>query len=78
MIAISIILAGALIFLVFMYFSQKNKMIEMETVLTQEKDSLANELRHMVNAYDTLKTNNDSLNAELEKERDKNSKASVN
>jgi len=69
MIAISIILAGALIFLVFMYFSQKNTMIEMENVLTNEKDSLANELRLMVNAYDTLKTNNDSLNAGLEKER---------
>ena len=60
-----------LIFLVFMYFNQKNKMIEMETVLTQEKDSLANELRHMVVAYDTLKTNNDSLNAGLEKERER-------
>ena len=69
MIAISIILAGALIFLVFMYFNQKNNMIEMEAILTQEKDSLATELRHMVNAYDTLKTNNDSLNAGLEKER---------
>jgi hypothetical protein len=69
LIAISIILAGALIFLVFMYFSQKNTMIEMENVLTNEKDSLANELRLMVNAYDTLKTNNDSLNAGLEKER---------
>jgi hypothetical protein len=44
-------------------------MIEMETMLTQEKDSLATELRHMVNAYDTLRTNNDSLNAGLEKER---------
>jgi cell division protein FtsB len=69
MIAFSIILAGALIFLIFLYFNQKNNMIEMETVLTQEKDSLATELRHMVNAYDTLKTNNDSLNAGLEKER---------
>jgi cell division protein FtsB len=69
MIAFSIILAGALIFLVFLYFNQKNNMIEMETVLTQEKDSLATELRHMVNAYDTLKTNNDSLNAGLVKER---------
>jgi len=69
MIATSIILAGALVFLVFMYFDQKNKMVEMETVLTQEKDSLANELRLMVVAYDTLKTNNDSLNAGLEKER---------
>jgi cell division protein FtsB len=69
MIATAIILAGALIFLVFLYFNQKNNMVEMETVLTQEKDSLATELRHMVNAYDTLKTNNDSLNAGLTKER---------
>ena len=44
-------------------------MIEMETVLTQEKDSLANEFRHMVVAYDTLKTNNDTLNAGLQKEK---------
>jgi FlaG/FlaF family flagellin (archaellin) len=71
LIAITIILAGALIFLITMYFSQKNSMIEMETVLTQEKDSLANELRHMVNAYDTMKTNNDSLNAGLVKERER-------
>jgi len=69
LIAISIILAGTLVFLVFMYFDQKSKMVEMETVLTQEKDSLANELRLMVIGYDTLKTNNDSLNAGLEKEK---------
>jgi hypothetical protein len=70
-IATSIILAGALIFLVFIYFNQKNKMVEMETVLTQEKDSLANELRLMVVGYDTLKSNNDSLNAHLEKEKER-------
>jgi hypothetical protein len=69
MIATSIILALGLIFLVVMYFNQKNRMIDMETVLTQEKDSLATELRHMVNAYDTMRTNNDSLNAGLERER---------
>lgn len=68
-IAISIILACVLIFLVVMYFDQKNKMVEMETVLTQEKDSLANELRLMVHSYDTLKSNNDTLNANLEKEK---------
>jgi hypothetical protein len=52
-----------------MYFDQKNKMIEMEEVLTQEKDSLANELRKMAASYDTLKTDNDTLNANLEKEK---------
>ena len=71
MIALSIILAAALIFLVVMYFDQKNKMVEMETVLTQEKDSLVNELKHMVAAYDTMKTNNDTLNANLEKEKNR-------
>jgi hypothetical protein len=69
MVATSIILGVVLIFLVFMYFDQKSKMVEMETILTQEKDSLANELKLMVVAYDTLKTNNDSLNAGLQKER---------
>ncbi len=69
LIAVSIILAGVLIFLVVMYFDQKNKMIEMETVLTHEKDSLANELRILAYSFDTLKTNNDTLNAKLEKEK---------
>ena len=68
-IATTIILALVLIFLVIMYFDQKHKMVEMETILTEEKDSLANELHNMIYAYDTLKTNNDSLNAGLEKER---------
>jgi FlaG/FlaF family flagellin (archaellin) len=71
MIALSIILAGALIFLIVRYFDQKNKMQEMETALTQEKDSLANELRLMVVGYDTLKTDNDSLKAGLSREKNK-------
>ena len=71
MIVTSIILGVALVFLIYLYFDKKNKMIEMETVLTQEKDSLANELRHMVVAYDTLKTTNDTLNAGLQKQKDK-------
>jgi hypothetical protein len=69
MIALSIILAVVLIFLVVMYFDQRHKMVEMETELTHEKDSLANELMLMVAAYDTMKTNNDSLNANLEREK---------
>lgn len=69
MIAVSIILAGALIFLVVMYFNQKTKMVDMETTLTQEKDSLAHELKLMVVAYDTLRTDNDSLNIVMQKER---------
>jgi len=46
-------------------------MKEMETVLTEEKDSLANELRRISFAFDTLKTNNDTLKANLEKDKEK-------
>lgn len=69
MIFTTVILAAGLIFLVVMYFDQKNKMVEMETVLTQEKDSLANELRLISHGYDTLKTDNDTLMANLQKEK---------
>ncbi len=69
MIFTTVILAAGLIFLVVMYFDQKNKMVEMETVLTQEKDSLQNELRLMVHGYDTLKTDNDTLMANLQREK---------
>jgi hypothetical protein len=71
MIFTTVILAAALIFLVVMYFDQKNKMVDMETTLTQEKDSLANELRLMAHGYDTLKTDNDTLMADLQRQKDK-------
>jgi hypothetical protein len=71
LIIIAIVLAAALTWLVVKYFNQKNKMIEMELVLTQEKDSLANELRLMIYSYDTLKTNNDTLKASFVKEQNR-------
>jgi hypothetical protein len=71
MIVSTIILTLGLIALVVLYYSQKNKMAEMEQVLTEEKDSLANELRMMMYGYDTLKTSNDTLNAELLRERNR-------
>jgi len=66
---LSMILAGIMLLLVIMFIGQRHRMREMETVLTQEKDSLANELKNMIVAYDTLKTNNDTLNAGLLRER---------
>ena len=71
MMAITVILAAVLIFLVILFFNQKSRMTEMKIILTEEKDSLANELKSMVYAYDTLKTNNDTLRAGLEKERER-------
>lgn len=69
MIATSIILGVLLLFLIFMYFDQRHKRLQTETALTEEKDSLANELRGMVHAYDTMRTSNDTLNAGLDRER---------
>jgi len=71
LVAATIILGAILTLLVVMYFVQRHNMVEMESVLTQEKDSLANELRKMAYAYDTLKTTNDTLNAGLAKEKEK-------
>jgi cell division protein FtsB len=70
MLAATIILGGILVLLIILYFVQRHNMVEMETVLTQEKDSLANELRKIEYAYDTLKTNNDTLNAGLAREKE--------
>lgn len=67
----SIILGVILVFLVVMYFVQKHNMAEMETVLTEEKDSLANELRRISYAFDTLKTDNDTLKANVERDKEK-------
>jgi hypothetical protein len=71
LIAISIILTVILGFFVVMYFDKKSKMAEMEAVLTHEKDSLANELKLMIRGFDTLKTNNDTLNAQIAREKNK-------
>ncbi len=71
MILTTVVLTIGLIALVALYYSQKNRMVEMEQVLTEEKDSLANELRMLMYGYDTLKTNNDTLNAQLDREQNK-------
>ncbi len=65
------ILAIALIGMIVSYFIQKNNMIEMEQILTEEKDSLTHELVLMIEAYDTLKSDNDTLNAQLTIEQEK-------
>ena len=71
MIAITGVLGILLLASIFLFFNQKSKMAEMEAILTYEKDSLANELKNMVHAYDTMRTNNDTLQAGLERERER-------
>ncbi|MFO7852497.1 MAG: hypothetical protein ACQERS_04440 [Bacteroidota bacterium] len=65
------VLGTVLVAMVILYFIQRNNMFEMETLLTEQKDSLTNELIMLKHGYDTLKTNNDTLNAKLEGEQKK-------
>jgi len=71
LIVIIAVLSFVLAFLIYLHFNQKSKMTEMEEVLTSEKDSLANELSGLMYQYDTLKTNNDSINIEIGVQQDK-------
>ena len=71
LIAIIIVLSVVLAFLVYYHLNQRSKMIEMEEVLTSEKDSLAKELSGLMYQYDTLKTDNDSMNIEIGVQQDK-------
>jgi len=70
-IGITVVLSIVLGYLIYLHFSQKSQMIEMEAVLTAEKDSLANELSGLMYQYDTLKTTNDSINVEIGVQQDK-------
>ncbi|HDZ41002.1 MAG TPA: hypothetical protein ENH59_04915 [Bacteroidetes bacterium] len=65
------VLGTILAAMVILYFVQRSSMIEMENLLTEQKDSLTNELIMLKHGYDTLKTNNDTLNAKLDEERQK-------
>ncbi|MCD4770730.1 MAG: hypothetical protein K8R35_11260 [Bacteroidales bacterium] len=66
---IAAILGTILVAMIILFFVQRHNMIEMKTILTEEKDSLTNELVMLLYGYDTLKTNNDTLNAKLEAEK---------
>ena len=66
---IAAILGTVLVAMIVLFFVQRHNMIEMKTILTEEKDSLTNELVMLLYGYDTLKTNNDTLNAKLEAEQ---------
>jgi hypothetical protein len=67
----NLILLAVIIVLGLIFFFMRHNMVEMNTALGEEKDSLANELRKISYSYDTLKTNNDTLNAGLQRQKDK-------
>lgn len=65
------VLGTALIVLIVLFFMQRNNMFEMQQLMTEEKDSLTNELVLLMHGYDTLMSNNDTLNAKLVEEQAK-------
>jgi len=69
LILLIVLLALALCGLIYKYYNQKSAMIEMEEVLTAEKDSLTHQLEHLMYQYDTLKTTNDTLNQQIQLEK---------
>lgn len=60
-----VVLGIVLLVLVFLFYSQRKQMFEMEAFLTEQKDSLFSELELLKVGYDTLQTNNDSLQGEI-------------
>ena len=54
-----------------LYIDQRQATDEIETALTAEKDSLQSHLMQLRDGYDELMTDNDSLNAQLNHEKEK-------
>ena len=62
---------GLLVVVTWLYIDQRKTTDEIETALTAEKDSLQTNLLDLRNDYDDLMTDNDSLNAQLNEEKEK-------
>jgi hypothetical protein len=74
LVVLVIILAIAVIVLGYKYFSESRQLgqtTEEKAILEDVKSDLEKQLRDMIVEYDSLKTNNDSVNTLLSKEQDK-------
>jgi Tfp pilus assembly protein PilO len=74
LVVLVIILSVAVIFLGYMYFTKTSKLgqtTDEKAILEDVKSDLEKQLRDMIVEYDSLKTNNDSVNGMLNKEQDK-------
>ncbi len=70
-IIVGVVSAVLLIILGFLYFKNKSEMQMLVNEMTEEKDLLTTEFESLALDYDSLKTNSDTLNLLLEKEREK-------
>jgi hypothetical protein len=74
LVVLVIILSIAVIFLGYKYFTKTNQLgqtSEEKAILEDVKSDLEKQLRDMIVEYDSLKTNNDSVNGLLNNEQDK-------
>jgi hypothetical protein len=74
LVVLVILLSVAVIFLGYKFFSKSNQLgetTEEKAILEDVKSDLEKQLRDMIVEYDSLKTNNDSVNSLLNNEQDK-------
>lgn len=62
---IVILLSVVLVVFIVLFFMQRSEHRQVLDALTGEKDAIQEELTHMVQNYDSLKTDNDTLNQQL-------------
>jgi FtsZ-binding cell division protein ZapB len=76
--ALLLVLSVALVIILYLFFSQKkeneltiSQLEEYKTIITEKKDSLEHQLQSIVVKYDSLMTDNDTLNLQLKEQQDK-------
>jgi hypothetical protein len=76
--ALLIVLSLALVIIIYLFFSHKkeseltiSQLEEYKTMITEKKDSLEHQLQGIVVKYDSLMTDNDTLNLQLIEQQDK-------
>lgn len=69
--ALIVVLAFVLIALGWLYYSEHKEAVETQQLLIAEKDSIALNLQGIMQEYDILETDNETLNAKLEEEQER-------
>lgn len=72
--ALIVVLAFVLIALGWLYYSEHKEAVETQQLLIAEKDSIALNLQGIMQEYDILETDNETLNAKLEEEQERAAK----
>ena len=69
--ALIVVLAFVLIGLGWLYYAEHKEAVETQQLLVAEKDSIALNLQGIMQEYDILETDNETLNAKLEEEQER-------